>query len=126
MKDLIRSILIEDGINEMAKTRWTTDIKPSVIATLNKANIEGEARKTIIAYEKAINTARNKFYSSISITMFWEGGHADKASKLLELLNGNGQLLISGDKPKFWDEWVAYNKALGNHSPSFDIGDALA
>ena len=83
------------------KTTWTTITKPNVINDLKTASIKGEAFKTILSFEKAINTAKNK-RDTMSWESFCEGCYDYKASKILNKLQDS-----------FSNEWAAYCGVTG-------------
>jgi dTDP-glucose pyrophosphorylase len=105
---------------------WKT-IKEEVLKNLDKAEIKNsEVRKTILGYERRVNSCRNFIMRGGSWTALGETKAYLDASDFLDDLNEGGNL-TSGVNAKFWNEWSDYCKALEHNArPNANLGDWLA
>jgi hypothetical protein len=104
------------------KTYWTRELKPQVLENINKAGITNkEAIKTILTFEKSVNSARK-----LSVKQTWytvcHSKPYNKAGDLLIKLNGH--TYGTTDAP-YWKEWAAYCDVRGALADA-NLGDWLA
>ena len=101
---------------------WTQIEKPLVTQALDQAGIQGPARKTILRFERSVNTCINRLSEGMSWTGVMNLTPALRADEAITLLSGN--VTNWREKPLFWDEWVAYCGVRG-YCPDTTLSDHL-
>ena len=104
-------------------TYWTKYRKPEVIEALDQVGVEGEARKTILKFERHVSTCINRLSEGMSWAGVMNLTPALRAMEAMELLSGN--VTSWREKPLFWDEWVAYCETRG-WCPDTTLSDHLS
>lgn len=104
------------------QTTWSVIYKPMVEQALKNANITDKgAIRTILTFERRVNTCHTMLYSGSS----WEGMSNSNAYYDAILLAED--LYDSYDKSecKYWEQWKAYCTERG-YSTEANLGDFLA
>lgn len=104
------------------RSHWTEVRKPEVLSMLKEAGIEGDAAKTILRFERAKTTCWNRLFDGVTWETLQHQTCFINAGCALSDLSGNAESWH--DKPKFWDEWVAYCEVTGEY-PNGGLGDSL-
>tara|TARA_B110000483_G_scaffold106857_1_gene130396 strand:+ start:34 stop:345 length:312 start_codon:yes stop_codon:yes gene_type:complete len=96
------------------------ELKLEVLNDLKNANVEGEAARTILNFERRVNTCRNMLHrGSTWETMTYTKAFTD-ARELLDSLNENGEWGMK--EAKFYPEFERYCTARGLGA-GFNLGD---
>jgi len=98
-------------------------LKLDVLYHLKTANVEGEAARTILKFERRVNTCRNMLHRGSTWKTMNCSKAYDEARDLLDSLNENGEWGMKD--AKFYTEFLRYCKARGFDSAEFNLGDCL-
>ena len=98
------------------------EIKIEVLGELDKAGIEGEARKTILSLERKLVTCRNLLGRGATWEALGNSAPYRAARDLMDDLNACGEWGM--EKAPHWDAWCSYQEVQGNGG-NCTLGDMI-
>tara|TARA_R110002020_G_scaffold117057_2_gene267737 strand:- start:1300 stop:1611 length:312 start_codon:yes stop_codon:yes gene_type:complete len=98
------------------------EIKIEVTTELDKAGIDGVARKTILALERKLVTCRNLLTRGATWEALGNSAPYRTARDLMDELNACGEWGM--EKAPHWDSWCSYQEVQGNGG-NCTLGDMI-
>ncbi len=105
------------------KSEWTAEIKPEILANIEKAGIENkEFVKLLLRFERRLNTTLNKLYSGMSWNNVCHEYSYNEAGQILEYYFTNRP---HSEKGKYYELYCKYCAITGT-CPTSTLEDYLA